>query len=467
MNALNLLVHAASALCAVTPGQEPRYNLSGLTELDAKASMYAANEFPMVHQTRLDKLKIDTVVQNTGYLDTTSGNELFYWFFASKSDPSKDPLVIWLNGGPGCSSMEAVLFENGPVMMANNVMNPNKHSWNSKANVLYIDNPAGVGYSIAEDPRYDTPSAAEDFRQAILNFFEKYPYLLRNDLHISGESYAGRYIPVFADAINADGNSTKRVKSVLIGNGLVNPVAEYTSYAPMLCGEGGRPSKLTSGHCDTLKSATPRCVKQIQGCMENNHLNCMLARPFCAEIESAFMHYNPYDIRDPACQPSKTQLCYAELDNVQDFYNLPETKQALGIKDVNSEFQICNNKMNGRFNANEDPYQPTFQNITNLLEGNTSVLVYNGDADIILNWLGGLQWTRELEWSGKEGFVNASTSLQKFVSNNKPVGEFANYKNFTFMRVYNAGHMVPHDQPENALAMLNTWLQQGPSFGVH
>lgn len=423
--------------------------------------------FAMRPNTGLASVNLDTVTQQAGYLDTASGDQLFYWFFASRSDPSNDPVVIWLNGGPGCSSMEAIVFENGPVFMQNGQNKYNPYSWNTRANVLYIDNPAGVGFSVGNHRIDNSITAAEDFSHAITSFYRKYPFLMKNDLHIAGESYAGRYIPVFADAINADKRIPKKVKSVLIGNGLVSPIAEYSSYQPMLCGKGGRISVLSDKVCSKMENSSPNCLRHVQGCMNQDRMDCMLAGPACSPLEEQIQKFNPYDIRDASCADSKTKLCYPELDNVQDFFNSFEVKTAIGLSDPqNFDFQICNNKMNSKFYSSEDPFQPTFHNITNLLEGDTSVLVYNGDADIILNWLGGLQWTRDLEWSGHRLFNQAAEHLQKWrpKSDEKARGEFANYGNFTFMRVYDAGHMVPHDQPESAFLMLDTWIHGDPAF---
>ena len=69
----------------------------------------------------------------------------FYWFFESRSDPANDPLIIWLTGGPGCSSTLALLGENGPCSVNDDATGTvtNPYSWNSKANILWLDQPVG------------------------------------------------------------------------------------------------------------------------------------------------------------------------------------------------------------------------------------------------------------------------------------------------------------------------------------
>lgn len=73
-----------------------------------------------------------------------------YVFFESQRDPENDPLLLWLNGGPGCSSLIGMVYENGPFVFkqpgsAN--FQINDYAWNKKANVLYIESPGGVIHS--------------------------------------------------------------------------------------------------------------------------------------------------------------------------------------------------------------------------------------------------------------------------------------------------------------------------------
>ena len=123
-----------------------------------------------------------------------------------------DPTVVWFNGGPGCSTMLGFLQETGPYVMEDGATTytPNEYSWNNETNILYIEQPAGVGYSTCdnatrpEDCIHTDNSSAADNLQVLLGFFDRFsdkPYK-QNPVYISGESYAGIYVPLLSFWVN-------------------------------------------------------------------------------------------------------------------------------------------------------------------------------------------------------------------------------------------------------------------------
>ncbi len=134
------------------------------------------------HQLRVKEnnpeiLGIDTVKQYTGYIDIAEGDKhYFYWFFESRKDPENDPVVIWLNGGPGCSSTTGLFFELGPSSISKDlkpIRNP--YSWNSNASVIFLEQPLGVGYSYSSlgAKVSSTDQAAKGFYVFLELFFQK------------------------------------------------------------------------------------------------------------------------------------------------------------------------------------------------------------------------------------------------------------------------------------------------------
>jgi len=151
----------------------------------------------------------------SGYVEiknpSTITKMIHYVLAESQSDPRKDPLVIWFNGGPGCSSMLGFMQENGPFLWETGNATwsgPNNYTWNKEANVLYIEQPAGVGFSYFKnttqmnDYMFNDDNVAVDNLHAVLGWYEMFPEFKTNDLYISGESYAGIYVPYLLNAIH-------------------------------------------------------------------------------------------------------------------------------------------------------------------------------------------------------------------------------------------------------------------------
>lgn len=141
----------------------------------------------------------------SGYLDipNSNGKSLHYVLVQSQNSPATDPLVLWLNGGPGCSSLDGFIYEHGPYVFPDEGTSlfRNQYSWNTNASVLYLEAPAGVGFSIMGDlvnNSTDDEITAHDNLQAILQFFRKFPEFQDHDFYITGESYAGIYVPTLA-----------------------------------------------------------------------------------------------------------------------------------------------------------------------------------------------------------------------------------------------------------------------------
>ena len=174
----------------------------------------------------------------SGYLNF-SKSSYHYVFFDSQRDPDNDPLVLWLNGGPGCSSLIGMVTENGPFLFEPNTttlkLNPN--AWNKRANLLYLESPGGVGFSKGERKIYNDANTAEDNLQALLAFFQKFPNMKKNDFYITGESYAGIYVPYLAYEIikfnKLPSSREKRIKlkGIMVGNACTHPKECYEATA--------------------------------------------------------------------------------------------------------------------------------------------------------------------------------------------------------------------------------------------
>ena len=419
------------------------------------------------HQLRVKStpkgLGVDEVKQYSGYLDIEDETKhLFFWFFESRNDPANDPVVLWLNGGPGCSSMTGLLFELGPASIGPDIKPVhNPYSWNNNASVIFLDQPVNVGFSYSEKRVSNTRAVGKDVYALLNLFFETFPEYNGNGFHISGESYAGHYIPGIATEILAH-DAPERVfnlTSLLIGNGITDPLRQDPSYQKMACGEGGHPPIVSEEECANWNKDLPWIQQLTKACYKfDNALTCVPASIAAGRLLEPFEKtgLNIYDIRSP-CEDSDSGLCYKGLDYIDQYLNLPEVQEALGVE--TKQFEGCSNSVGYNFALTGDGAKPFQQDVAAVLEKEIPVLIYAGDKDFICNWVGQELWLKKLEWSGL--YLYNSKNKTVWETELGPAGETKSALGLTFLRVYEAGHMVPHDQPENSLEMFNTWLFGG------
>ncbi|EGD73922.1 serine carboxypeptidase CBP1 [Salpingoeca rosetta] len=388
-----------------------------------------------------------------GYFTIQGGKNknYFYWYFQSKSNPSTDPVILWMTGGPGCSSQLALLFENGPctVNQDGTATIENPFGWNAQANIIFVDQPAGVGFSYGDagDEDHNEAMVAEDMYNFLHEFFNAHADLANRALYIFGESYGGHYAPATAHRVGKSLN----LQGLGVGNGLTDPLVQYEYYPQMGYDWAkqvlGKPV-LTEAQYKLMKFLWPTCQKKIAACQTDTSA-CPGAQMYCNEVMIAPYEahgLNPYDIRKP-CGPNP--LCY-DTRNVDKFLNTPSVQRQLGVP-PGIKWESCNNTVNAAFSS--DWMKNFQQDIPSLLANGTRVLIYAG---YICNWIGNKQWTLALDWPGKSAFNNAQDNNWNF--NGTTAGVLRSANGFNFLQVHAAGHMVPHDKPEVALHMVNQFV---------
>lgn len=410
----------------------------------------------------------------TGYLDVDGGaKHMFFYFFESRRSPSHDPLLMWINGGPGCSSALGLLMELGPcrVNEHGNDTVPHPESWNEQANVFFLDQPVGVGFSYADfgETIETTEDAAKNVAAFMWIFMETFQEYKGREFHMAGESYGGRYLPVFASEVvdqnkraAINGLQEINLQSVMIGNGITDFLSMIPSYYDMTCTGASVSPILDISQCVRMKRALPRCMQMAKSsCVDTvDELGCTAAMLFCvAEIEVPFFSsgMNPYDISKVCDGPIGDTLCYPVTKRIGQYLNMNSTRKLLGVDDKVESFSSCSNAVGLAFNRRLDEIAPGPYYIAGLLERGINILIYVGTYDWICNWVGNLHWVEALEWRGQEAY-NAVPVSEWFVDEEK-AGITKGWKGLTYATVEGAGHMVPYDKPVQALAMVNRWLE--------
>ncbi|KAF9676641.1 hypothetical protein SADUNF_Sadunf08G0024100 [Salix dunnii] len=413
--------------------------------------------FPNVVGDEEESFAVDDLGHHAGYykIENSHDARMFYFFFESRTS-KKDPVVIWLTGGPGCSSELAMFYENGPYTIANNLsLVQNKYGWDKVSNLLYVDQPTGTGYSYSTDRRdirHDEDGVSNDLYDFLKAFFEEHPELAKNDFYITGESYAGHYIPAFAARVHK-GNKAKEgihinLKGFAIGNGLTDPAIQYKAYADYALDMG----IIKQAEHDRINKIVPVCEMAIKLCGTDGTVSCMASYLVCNTIFNNIIsvagNINYYDIRKN-CEGS---LCY-DFSNMEKFLGQKSVKEALGVGDI--DFVSCSPTV---YQAMLVDWMRNLEvGIPALLEDGIKLLVYAGEYDLICNWLGNSRWVHAMEWPGQKEFV-ASPEVPFEVSGSE-AGVLKSYGPLTFLKVHDAGHMVPMDQPEASLEMLKRWTR--------
>lgn len=444
----------------------------------------------------------------------------FFWFFESRKDPGHAPLAIWLNGGPGGSSLYGALVENGPCFVANdsNSTYLNPWSWNNEVNMLYIDQPNQVGYS------YDTltnitgslqkdgffgvdiqpadfsdgvpeqnltfmvgTSGSQDFRRtanstthaatAIWHFaqtwFEEFPHYKPEDEQISifTESYGGHYGPAFvsffmkqngliANGTIADpGAHILHINTLGIVNGLIDAEAQMSTWATFANNNTYDIKAFTDAEYDHamheltrpggIKDSIRECHRLQRELDPDDHGNVEEVNKACikagnvtdsATIEVYLNSQKTgwFDITHPGRDPFPSPYAAG-------FLNQHWVQKALGVP-VNHTF--ASSAVGGAFGSTGDTVKGgLLEDVAYILDHGVRVAMIYGDRDYACNWVGGESASIKVPYSHHVDFTRAGYApvvLDPFRS----AGLTRQYGNFSFTRVYQAGHMVPAYQPE-------------------
>jgi len=418
---LNVILVVCLALTNLSPFVQSRKSLFQVPSTDDKDSLCGEPE-----------------VMHSGYI-----NELFYVFYESQANipQHKVPVVLWLSGGPGCSGLIAMLFENGPCSVgeANTDATVNPFTWTKVAHVIYIDQPRGTGLSA---PRgtiegWKEEDAIGDLLVFVDAFFTKYSTFAENDLYIFGESYGGHYVPDIAHRLMHSNLSVRsNLRGIGIGNGLVSPEATYDTmldYAISASKDFLTPSvrDLVAECDDAVVSCQTQANEGEDQCTKTYVCDDLAEKVICKAHEKDMNHY---DLRAP-CYKDMFQLCYKFRPLFQ-FVNRRSTLKYLGVE--GQTWSLCNNEVFFGHMAS-DWYSESDHKVADLLNNNIRVLVYAGDQDLVCNWMSQEKWTREMTWKHTSDFAAVPLTAWHFLE--KDIGMGRSYGGLTFLRLYNAGHV--------------------------
>ncbi|KAJ0987358.1 hypothetical protein J5N97_005714 [Dioscorea zingiberensis] len=362
--------------------------------------------------------------------------------------------------GPGCSSLGGgAMSELGPFFVESDrkTLYRNVHAWNNAANILFLESPAGVGFSYSNRTtdyvETGDISTAKDAYTFLINWLERFPQYKTSDFFITGESYAGHYVPQLANLIiknnRNENNTIIKLKGIAIGNALINEnhcvkgAFEYGRSHVLISNETYNQVVLKCNLDDGNYSST-ECLKAMQ-----------LANDEHGEIDL-------YNIYAPSCIDSSSRNSMAMdlkkgadpcLSNyIESYLNLPEVQKALhaNTTKLNYPWTECSDLVGGS-NWTDAP-KSILPEIVQAINSKLRVWIYSGDVDAVVP-------VTATQYSLEALGLPIATKWSPWYQNQEVGGYFVGYKGLTFVTVRGSGHMVPRDQPGRALTLFRAFLK--------
>jgi carboxypeptidase C (cathepsin A) len=415
--------------------------------------------------------------QYSGYLSVTTEKKFHYVYVESANDPANDPVLFWFNGGPGCSSMIGFIQEHGPcVFYKDSDAKPsaNEYSWNKFANMVYLESPAGVGYNqFSGKFHYDDENVSYENLKAVQEFFAAFPELKSNDMYLTGESYAGIYVPYLAlriDEYNQKANDKINLEGFIIGNAVTNwkydtlPAFIKMGFTHGLIGVDLK-DRIDAAGCVFADNGAPPLSKVCSGLLN--------------EFNDAVAQVYPYDIYRPQEEyySSKVQkmgvadMLKLESDSnefipygsfsglvrnnvkkrsngfsaVTSFMNLDATKAALHVS-ANIEWSECSD-------IDYSILDKATQWIYPKLQHKYRMAHYSGDTDGVVPTIGTEQWMEDLGWP-------ITKARKAWMAEEYLLGGYTQSRegNLDLITIHGCGHMTPQWKRQPSYVAISKWI---------
>ncbi|KAI9117604.1 hypothetical protein K1719_011770 [Acacia pycnantha] len=404
--------------------------------------------------------------QFSGYVTVNRrhGRALFYWLTQATSSPHNKPLVLWLNGGPGCSSVAYGASEEiGPfrINKTGSSLYLNKYAWNREANILFLESPAGVGFSYTNTSSdlktTGDKRTAQDALIFLIRWMSRFPHYKYREFYIAGESYAGHYIPQLAKQIydyNKAHPQIINLKGFIVGNALTDDYCD-----------GIGTITFWWSHALISDLSYHSILKYCNFTSENTSKKCDDAVSYAVNHE--FGKIDTYSIYTPPCPTwHNDTLRYIRFKNTmlhrisgydpctehraEKYYNRPEVQQAMhaNVTSIPYKWTACSNVLLRNWKDSPVSVLPIYKE---LIAAGLRIWVFSGDTDSVVPVtatrfsLNHLNLTIKIRWypwySG--GQVGGWTEV---------------YEGLTFATVRGAGHEVPLFQPRRAFTLFKSFL---------
>ncbi|CAN6345359.1 unnamed protein product [Urochloa humidicola] len=434
-----------------------------------------------------------SVSQFAGYVTVNQwhGRALFYWFFEAQTTPEQKPLLLWLNGGPGCSSIGyGAASELGPLRVVRQgaALKFNEYAWNKglslflclpEANLLFLESPVGVGFSYTNTSsdldKLNDDFVAEDAYSFLVNWLERFPEYKDREFYIAGESYAGHYVPQLAELVyerskGKKGKAYINFKGFIVGNPITNDYYDSKGLAEYAWSHAVVPDEVyncikkycdfkNSNWSDDCNAAMDTIYSQYQEIDIYNIYapKCLLNQTSASSTTQAFFENDQDQFRRRIRIFSGYDPCYSSY--AQDYFNNQEVQKAFhanvsGL--LPGKWLVCSNPILNSYNFSVFSVLPIY---SKLIKAGLRVWLYSGDADGRVPVIGSRYCVEALD-------LPIKTQWQPWYLDKQVAGRFVEYHGMSMVTVRGAGHLVPLNKPAEGLMLINTFLH-GEQLPIH
>lgn len=421
----------------------------------------------------------------SGYVtvDEGAGRALFYWLQEAAAEAQPAPLVLWLNGGPGCSSVAYGASEelgafrirpDGATLFLN------AYRWNRAANILFLDSPAGVGFSYTNTTSdlYDSGDrrTAHDSYKFLARWFERFPQYKYRDFYIAGESYAGHYVPQLSQIVYRKNKGVEKpimnFKGFMVGNAVTDDYHDQVGTFESWWNHGlisDATYRLLDASCvhDSGEHPSPRCnAAYDKATAEQGDIDpYSIYTPTCNQTSSSSSTPRRMRLkgRYPWMRGSSYDPCTERHSTV--YYNRPEVQRALhanvtagaGAGAMNYTWATCSDTINNNWG---DSPKSVLHIYKELIAAGLRIWVFSGDTDAVVPLtatrysIDALNLPTVVSWYP---WYDAKEQQQQEVGGWSQV-----YEGLTLVTVRGAGHEVPLHRPRQALILFRHFLRGKP-----
>lgn len=399
------------------------------------------------------------MISYSGFLtvNSTFNSNMFFWFFPTgKSNPESQPVLLWLQGGPGGSSLFGLFVETGPFGVDKKLrLFPHKYAWTNEYNMLYIDNPVGTGFSFTDNEQgyaNNEEDVGENLFRALTQFFILFPEYNKSPFYITGESYAGKYIPALGHRIHVDPNSKIQLAGVAIGDGFSDPPVMLPAYSDFM---------LQTGILDENESAyfTKHLKYIVQLCSQGKYEEAfkqwdLLMGGDTIGVSSYFTN----------CTGTTDYFNYLrtssppEFDYFNKFLAFPNVRRAIHVGNLTYHSGVQVEK-----HLRADMLKSVKPWLAELMD-NYKVLIYTGQLDIIVALPLTEAMLRTVPWHGLDDYLKATRHVWRTEPSTEVSGYVKVVGNFCQVMVRGGGHILPFDQPHRTYDMLHRFIFEEKFF---